>query len=61
MWFRRFFRELFCLHNWRQNGKPTDYCNLFQVFHDDGARLRRTYYQCTRCGKRSETEEMVHT
>ncbi len=55
---RRWFKQFFCSHDWRDDGHQ-DFCNLFQIFHDNGVRLRKTYWRCENCGKRQVTETMM--
>lgn len=52
-------RCLFCLHDWRENGHQ-DYANLGQaLWRDDGSRLRVTWFECSKCGKRRSTERLI--
>lgn len=54
-------KQLFCGHDWRDEGH-TDYCSVLQAVHyDDGTRRRVYYWTCRKCGKRSKSEQMVVT
>jgi hypothetical protein len=53
------WRQLFCCHNWVEYGR-SDYMSLFAVWgHDDGSRLRRISYECTKCKRIKQVERFI--
>jgi hypothetical protein len=56
---KRFFRELFCLHDWERGGHQ-DFCDISVVFTNyEERRMRRTYWHCRKCNKVTWNESFV--